>query len=155
MSIKFSLKSWKNASEMYEMIESPYGEDAMNRPLIFKYFWKIQVGKKSTENDGRSSNPCSRRNEKNVQHGQSLMIPYHPLCLLQSTKVHRLLKRKLHQKPEMLTMKIGASCKTKQRLTIPFLWSSFRIDDRLCVSEILRIHHISRPWTMFYFPRSN
>lgn len=86
---------------MYEMIESPYGEDAMNRPQIFKYFWTIQVGKKSTDNNGRSSHSCSSRNEKNVQHVQSLMISYRPLCLVQSTKVHRLLKRKSRKKPEL------------------------------------------------------
>ena len=55
--IKFCFKIGKTATETYQLLQQPYGEDAMGRTQVFDWFRRFKEGRKSVESDPRSGRP--------------------------------------------------------------------------------------------------
>jgi len=49
--IKFCFKIGKTATEMYQLLQQAYGEDAMGRTQVFDWFRRFKVGRTSVESD--------------------------------------------------------------------------------------------------------
>jgi len=52
--IKFCFEIGKSATEMYQLLQQAYGEDAMGRTQVFEWFRPFKEGRTSVESDPRS-----------------------------------------------------------------------------------------------------
>jgi len=64
--IKFCFKIGKTATEMYQLLQQAYGEDAMGRTQVFDWFHRFKEGRTSTESDPRSGRLSTSRNEEMI-----------------------------------------------------------------------------------------
>ena len=55
---EFSFKHWKNAKEMYGMIQTDFGASCMNRASVFEWHKRFKDGRESVRDDER----CGRSN---------------------------------------------------------------------------------------------
>ena len=62
--ITFCFKIGKTATETYQLLQQPYGEDAMGRTQVFDWFRRFKEGRTSVESDPRSGRPSTSRNEE-------------------------------------------------------------------------------------------
>ena len=60
--IKFCFKIGKPATEMYQLLQQAYGEDAMGLTQVFDLFRLFEEGRTSVESDPRSGRPSTSRN---------------------------------------------------------------------------------------------
>ena len=60
--IKFCFKLGKNATEMYEMLQTAFGASCMNRASVFEWNKRFKEGRESVRDDER----CGRSKEVNT-----------------------------------------------------------------------------------------
>ena len=66
ISITFCFKIGKTATEMYQLLQQAYGEDAMGRTPVLGWFRRFKEGRSSAESDPRSGRPSTLRNEEMI-----------------------------------------------------------------------------------------
>ena len=64
--IKFCFEIGKIATEMYQLLQKAYGEDAMGRTQVFEWFRRFKEGRTSVESNPRSGRPSTSRNEEMI-----------------------------------------------------------------------------------------
>jgi len=64
--IKFCFIIRKTATEMFQLLQQAYGEDAMGRTQVFDWFRRFKEGRTSAENDPRSGRLSTSRNEEMI-----------------------------------------------------------------------------------------
>lgn len=65
--IKFCCRIGKTASETYELHKIAYGDDAMGRTQVFKWFRRFKEGRSSVKSDPRSGRPSTSTNDEMVE----------------------------------------------------------------------------------------
>ena len=60
--IKFCFKLGKNATEMYGMLQTAFGQSCMNRESVFEWHKRFKVSRESLRDDDR----CARSKEDNT-----------------------------------------------------------------------------------------
>ena len=64
--IKFCFKIGKTATEMYQLLQQAYGEDAMGRTQVFDWFRRFKEGITSIESNPHLGRPSTSRNEEMI-----------------------------------------------------------------------------------------
>ena len=64
--IKFCFKIGKTTTEMNQLLQQAYREDAMGRTQVFDWFRRFKEGRTSVENDPHSGRPSTSRNEEMI-----------------------------------------------------------------------------------------
>jgi hypothetical protein len=57
--IKFCFKTGKTATETFQLIKQAYGDNALSRTRIFKWYARFRDGRENLENDKRSGRPTA------------------------------------------------------------------------------------------------
>jgi len=64
--IKFCVKLNENITEMYEKLKGAYGEHALSRTRVFRWYKAFLDGRESVEDEPRSGRPCTSKTDDNV-----------------------------------------------------------------------------------------
>ena len=64
--INFCFQIGKTATELYQLLQQAYGENAMGRKQVFEWFHQFKEGRTSVESDPRSGRPSTSRNEEMI-----------------------------------------------------------------------------------------
>jgi len=59
--IKFCVKLNENATESYEKLKRAYGEHALSRTRVFRWYKAFLGGRESVEDEPRSGRPCTSK----------------------------------------------------------------------------------------------
>jgi len=63
---KFCFKAGLSATETLVLVQKAYGNEAMNRPNVFRWYSRFQDGRELVEDDERGGCPKSTRTEVNI-----------------------------------------------------------------------------------------
>jgi hypothetical protein len=66
VSIKFSFKAGRSATETLVLIQNAYGNEALNRSNVFWWYSRFQDGRELVEDDERGGRPKSTQSEVNI-----------------------------------------------------------------------------------------
>ena len=66
INIKFWNKLGKTAAETFQMMEEVYGDDALNRSVVFTWHRRFSQGRDYLENDVPTGRPQTVRTERNI-----------------------------------------------------------------------------------------
>jgi len=76
--IKFCFKAGKSATDSLQMVNTAYGDQALSRSNVFRWYGGFRDGREDTEDDPRSGRPTEYRNDNNVEKiSQSLLQNRH------------------------------------------------------------------------------
>jgi hypothetical protein len=64
--IKFCFKAGLSATETLVLVQKAYGNEAVNRSNVFRWYSQLQDGRELVEDDERGSRPKSIRTEVNI-----------------------------------------------------------------------------------------
>jgi len=64
--INFCFQIGKTATELYQLLQQAYSENAMGRKQVFEWFHQFKEGRTSVESDPRSGRPSTLRNEEMI-----------------------------------------------------------------------------------------
>ena len=81
LAIKFCLKAGKNKIETLQMVNVAYGDQALSRSNVFRWYGRFGDGREDMEDDPRSDRPTERRNANNVQKISQLLLQNRHLSL--------------------------------------------------------------------------
>jgi len=79
--IKFCFKAGKSATETLEMVNATYGDQALSRLSVFRWYGRFHDGREDTEDDPRSGRPTECRNDNNVEKISQLLLQNRHLSL--------------------------------------------------------------------------
>ena len=65
-SVKFCFKTRKTASETYELSKTAFGDKCLSLSNVFLWFNRFKNGRKSVEDDPRSSQPSTSKTDENI-----------------------------------------------------------------------------------------
>ena len=74
LAIKFCFKAGKSATETLQMVNVAYGDQALPRSNVFRWFGRFRDGREDIEDDPRSGRTTDCRNENNVQKIYQLLL---------------------------------------------------------------------------------
>jgi histone-lysine N-methyltransferase SETMAR len=66
VAIKFCFKAGLSATETLVLVQRAYGNEAVNRSKIFRWYSRFRVGRELVEDDERGGRPKSTRTEVNI-----------------------------------------------------------------------------------------
>jgi hypothetical protein len=92
LAIKFCFKAGKSATETLQMVNATYGDQALSRSNIFRWYGRFHYGQEDTEDDPRSGQPTECRNDNNVE------------------KISQLLLQNCHLSQRMLADEVNIGC---------------------------------------------
>jgi len=81
LAIKFCFKAGKSAKETLQMVNAPYGDQALSCSNVFRWYKQFRDGREDTEDDSRSGRPTECRNDNNVEMISQLLLQNHHLSL--------------------------------------------------------------------------
>ena len=81
LAIKFCFKVGKSATETLQMVSAAYGDQALTRSNVFRWYGWFRDGQEDTEDDPRSGRPTESRNDNNVKEISQLLLQNHHLSL--------------------------------------------------------------------------
>ena len=64
---KFCFKTGKSATETLQIVNAAYGDQALSRSNVFRWYGRFRHGREDIENDPRSGRPTECRNDNNVE----------------------------------------------------------------------------------------
>jgi len=67
LAIKFCFKAGKSATETLQMVNAAYGDQALSRSNVFRWYGRFRDGREDPEDDSRSGRPTECRNDNNVE----------------------------------------------------------------------------------------
>ena len=68
LAIKFCFKAGKSETETLQMVNAAYGDQAVSRSNVFRWYVLFRDGREVIEDDPRSGRPTECRNDNNVEH---------------------------------------------------------------------------------------
>jgi len=74
LAIKFCLKAAKSMTETLQMVNSAYGDQALSRSNVFRWYGRFRDGREDTEDDPRSGRPTECRNDNHVEKISQLLL---------------------------------------------------------------------------------
>jgi len=77
LAIKFCFKAGKSATETLQMVNAAYGDQALSRSNLFRWYGRFRDGREDIEDDPRSGRPTECRNNNNVKISQLLLQNSH------------------------------------------------------------------------------
>jgi len=66
IAIKFCFKADLSATETLVLVQKVYGNEALNRSNVFRWYSRFRDGRELVEDDERGGRPKSTRNEENI-----------------------------------------------------------------------------------------
>jgi hypothetical protein len=66
LAIKFCFKAGLSATETLILVQKAYGNEALNRPNVFRWYSRFRDGRELEEDDERGGRPKSTRTEVNI-----------------------------------------------------------------------------------------
>jgi hypothetical protein len=66
VTIKFCFKASLSATETLVLVQKAYGNEAVNRSNVFRWYSRFRHGRDLVEDDERSGRPKSTRTEVNI-----------------------------------------------------------------------------------------
>lgn len=104
--IKFCFKLGHNATETCTKLQQAYGDAALSRAQVFRWFKEFSEGRESIEDDLRSGRPTTAKNDENVERIRLLVRSDRRLTVrliadnlnLNHTTVHQVLTNELGMK---------------------------------------------------------
>jgi hypothetical protein len=66
IAIKFRIKAGLSATETLVLVQKAYGNEALNRSNVFRWYSRFRDGRELVENDDRGGRPKSTRIEVNI-----------------------------------------------------------------------------------------
>jgi len=81
LAIKFCFKAGKSAKETLQMVKAAYGDQALSRSNVFRWYGQFRDGREDTEDDPRSDRPTECRNDNNVKMISQLLLQNRHLSL--------------------------------------------------------------------------
>ena len=74
LAIKFCFKAGKSATETLQMVNAAYGDQALSRSNVFRWYGRFRDGREDNEDDLRSGRATECRNENNVEKISQLLL---------------------------------------------------------------------------------
>jgi transposase len=67
LAIKFCFKAGKSATETLQMVNAAYGDQALSRSNVFRWYGRFRDGREDIEDDSRSGRPTECHSDNNVE----------------------------------------------------------------------------------------
>lgn len=104
--IKFCVKLGENGTETFSKLKRAYGDDALSRAQVFRWFKAFSDGRESVADDPRSGRPLTSKSDDNVERIRDLVRYDRRLTVrmiaeqlnLNHTTVHQILTNELDMK---------------------------------------------------------
>jgi len=81
LAIKFCFKAGKSATETLQMVNAAYGDQALSRSNVFRWYGRFRDGRENTEDGPISGRPTDCRNDNNVEKIFQLLLQTRHLSL--------------------------------------------------------------------------
>ena len=81
LAIKFCFKAGKSATETLQMVNAAYGDQALYRSNVFRWYGQFRDGREDIEDDPRSGRPTECSNDDSVEKISQLLFQNHHLSL--------------------------------------------------------------------------
>ena len=81
LAIKFCFKAVKSATETLQTVNAAYGDQALTRSNVFRWYGRFRDGREDTEDDPRSGRPTECPNDNNVEKISQLLLQTRHLSL--------------------------------------------------------------------------
>ena len=81
LAIKFSFKAGKSATETLQMVNAAYGDQALSRSNILRWYGRFHDGREDIEDDPSSGRPTECLNDSNVEKISQLLLQNRYLSL--------------------------------------------------------------------------
>ena len=81
LAIKFCFKVGKSVTETPQMVNAAYGDQALSRSKVFRWYGRFRDGREDTEDDPRSGRPTECHSDNNVQKISQLLLQNRHLLL--------------------------------------------------------------------------
>ena len=81
LAIKFCFKAGKSATETLQMVNAAYGDQALSRSNVFRWYGRFRDGREDIEGDPRSGRTTECRNDNNVEKISQLLLQNRHLSL--------------------------------------------------------------------------
>ena len=81
LAMKFCFTAGKSATETLQMVNAAYGDQALSRSNVFRWYGQFSDGRENTEDDRRSGRPTECRNDNNVEMISQLLLQNRHLSL--------------------------------------------------------------------------
>jgi len=81
LAIKFCFKAGKSATETLQMVNAAYGDQALSRSNVFRWYGRFRDGQEDNEDNPRSGWPTKCRNDNNVEKISQLLLQNRHLLL--------------------------------------------------------------------------
>jgi len=81
LAIKFWFRAGKSVTETLQMVNAAYGDQALSRSNVFRWYGRSHDGREDTEDNPRSGRPTDCRNNNNVEKISQLLLQNHHLSL--------------------------------------------------------------------------
>jgi len=88
LAIKFCFKAGKSAMVTLQMVNAAYGDQALSRSNVLRWYGRFCDGREDIEDDPRSGQPTECRNDNNVEISQLLLQNCHLLLRMLVDKVN-------------------------------------------------------------------
>jgi len=66
VAIKFCFKAGQSATETLVLVQKAYGNEALNRSNVFRWYSRFREGRELVQDDERGGHPKSIRTEVNI-----------------------------------------------------------------------------------------
>ena len=80
VAIQFYFKVGLSATESLVLVQRAYGNEAVNRSKIFRWYSRFRVGRELVEDDERGGRPKSTRTEVNIASVADLFKNYNRIA---------------------------------------------------------------------------
>ena len=81
LAIKFCFKAGKSGTEALQMVNAAYGDQALSRSNVFRWYGRFRGGREDIEDVPRSGRPAECRNDNNVKNISQLLFQNRQLSL--------------------------------------------------------------------------
>jgi len=81
LAITFYFKAGKSATQTLKMVNAAYGDQALYRSNVFRWYGRFRDGREDIEGDPRSGRPTECRNDNNVEKISHLLLQNRHLSL--------------------------------------------------------------------------
>jgi len=81
LAIKFYFKAGKSATETLQMVNAAYGDQALSRSNVLRWYGRFCDGREGNEDDPGSGRPTECRNDNNVEKISQLLLQNRHLSL--------------------------------------------------------------------------
>jgi hypothetical protein len=77
--IKFCFKAGRSAMETLQMVNAAYGDQALSRSNVFRWYGRFRDGREDTEDNPRSDRRTVCRNDNNAEKISQMLLQNHHL----------------------------------------------------------------------------